>query len=201
MMTRSAMRAAGLCGLAATLLLSGCANRPAVPMSSAFESQGGSHWPASAHLREGSYVAGACHIRLAGIQDLRTDPQVMGDIGGRMIHATDTVGWVRSGLEGLKQDPRIRLDDQASTDASDLVLDVDLVKAYVLSITTEKTANVVLRVRYSRAGASAGEKVYRGVDLGANWVSGADETQSTFDRALTQLLEELDTDVIAHCAA
>ncbi|HEX4302352.1 MAG TPA: hypothetical protein VHZ78_06135 [Rhizomicrobium sp.] len=179
--------------LAAIALLSACANRPPVDLSAQFTPPSG-HWLAPPPATPARPV---CRVALSGLHDQRVDPNAMGDIGGRMVHAADAPGWVRSGLQSLSRDPRIAVVDGAA----DLTLDVDIVKAYSLSITMEKSITVVLRVRFAHGGSAPDEQVFRGVDTATNWVSGADETQIGFDDALRQIIEALDAQIVARCAA
>jgi len=137
----------------------------------------------------------ACRVRLAEFHDELTDPGTMGSIGFRPIRA-DTAAWVRSGLGTLARDPRIQFVDGGQ---ADLDLNVSLLKAYMISITTEKSANVVLRIRYTRPDASSDEQVYRGVDTGLDWAGTTDETQGALDDALAEALASIQRDVLARC--
>ena len=123
----------------------------------------------------------------------------MGEIGGRPIHQADEVAWLRSGLKSLDRDPRIQFVDATADGKPDLDLSVELLKAYLINITSDKSANVVLRIRYARQSAAPSEQVYRGTDTGANWISGQDETQGAFDYALAQILDGVDRDIVARC--
>jgi hypothetical protein len=183
-------------GIAAALLLGGCANRPPVALSSQFSPPSRHAWPAAPR---GSDVKPSCRVRVAEIRDLRTDPEAMGSTG-RLIRSSDTTAWVRSGFASLARDWRLTLIDDAAPSASDLVLAVDVVKAYAMSVTGEtRAASVVVRVHYSRNGAPDGEQVYRGTENGVNWANGEGETQASFDAALAELLADVDRDLLARC--
>jgi hypothetical protein len=184
---------------AVAALLAGCNDRPPVALSTQYD-------PGNAPLRQqhpalkSTGVTGpACAVQLGEIRDLRLDPQSMGAIGYRPIRSADPVSWVRSGLVSITNDRRIAFvgaDPNASFE-----IGADLMKAYILSQATQKSANVVLRIHYSRNGATWDERIYRGVDVGANWVGGEDESQSALDRALSSALEQIRQDLLTRCAA
>jgi hypothetical protein len=183
------------CAAAALLLaLAACSKEP-INLSNGFT-------PPESSLaysnQKGGGAENICRVYIGDIADKRTDKDTMGLIGLRVVHGADPVAWLRSGLATLKRDRRIVLAD--STSNSDLDLDVDILKAYVINITSDKSANVVVRVHYSRNGAAAGDRVIRGIETGWNWADGGDETQSAFDDALDDLLKTLDQDIAAHCA-
>lgn len=143
--------------------------------------------------------AGSCRVRIAEVRDARADTTAMGDIGGRPIRATDNAAWIRSGLETLNRDQSIAFG--GAPDASDLVLSAELLKAYMISLTSDKSTTLVLRVRYARDGVPETQHIYRSSDSGWNWSSGEAETQSQFDTALAELVAQIDADVRAKCAA
>lgn len=140
-----------------------------------------------------------CQVFIRDVADKRMDKDTMGQIGDRTIHDADPASWLRSGLLTLNRDKHITI--AGSQKDSDLDLDVDLLKAYIISITSDKSANVVVRVHYSRNGAALGERVVRGVETGWNWGNGADEVQTAFNYALEDLLKTLAQDVDSRCAA
>lgn len=140
-------------------------------------------------------VAGAaqCKVKIAGIRDLRDSSASLGEIGLRPIQSQDVQAWVRDSLETLAQDPRIALVQDAGE--ARLELNVEIVKAYVQTLTQAKAANVVLRVRY----AAGDEQVYRGRDDSVNWASGVGETNSALGRALGRLNADIRADVLRRC--
>ena len=138
-----------------------------------------------------------CAVRLADVRDVRPDPNDLGMMIGRAVHASDSVAWLRSALEILKQDSRLRL-VEADGDAA-LVVRVELVKAYILVQNTQKSSNVVIRAVYSRNGQDFDTEIVRGRDEGANWVNGEDEAEGSLNRALSAAASELDNGIAAHC--
>jgi len=186
-MTRSAI-------LVLPFLLAACVSTKPVNLSEHFTPPraaiGTAHVPAG----------GACVVTLAHIRDLRSDTQSMGYIGARPVRAADTAAWLRSGFQSLNRDPRIKIADGTSG-ASGLVLNVEMLKAYMISITTDKSATLVLRVRYTAGNAPVQEQIYRGTNTSSNWDAGDGETQTAFDAALEQALLSIDADIVARCAA
>jgi len=144
---------------------------------------------------------GPCRVHLVDIHDLRLDPQALGSVGSRPVRATDAVAWLRSGFQSLNRSPYIRFVEGEEAGASDLSLRIELINAYVMSIThITRAASVVLRVRYDRPGSPSDDQVYRGTHDALNWVSG-DEARSSFSAALAEILGAVDRDVRARCSA
>ena len=176
--------------------LAGCAEKGPVALSSQYAP------PEDLPLATGGKaVAGqrACRLHLGDIRDMRGDPKSMGQIGGRLVHAEDSAAWVRSGLYSLARDPRLTV-DAAGVTAFDLTLNVDLLKAYVLTMPETRANTVVLRIRYSQPGGAAEEQIYRGAQTGLDWNGGNDETQGGLNRAFAMLLEPIHRDVLRQCA-
>jgi hypothetical protein len=181
-------------GLAAAFLLTACATGEPIVVSSQFTRPDGASWSATdPHVDK----AKACKVHVADVVDLRSDKQSMGDVGLRQIRAADTAVWVRAALESLGQDADIKL--VGAGEGSDVELNVQLLKAYVLRVTQEKAAHVVVHVRYSRAGTLIDEKNFRGSDTTLLWASDAGETQEALNRALIKLTDAVHDDVLAHC--
>lgn len=129
---------------------------------------------------------------------MRDDTLSMGAYGDFPLRAVDTTAWLRAGLQSLNEDLRLLLKDKP--DASTLVLNADLLKAYVMDSAQEARAtNVVLRVHFSRQGVALGDKTYRGADAGLNWTGSKSETQSSLNDALGQIIDALDRDVPGYC--
>jgi hypothetical protein len=171
-----------------TLALSSCAKDPVV-LSSEFRPSFGSVAGEAPH-------GAPCRVRLAEITDERVDAQSMGDIGGRPIRA-DTLAWVRSGLASLDGGGQITI---VQAEPADLALKVELLKAYVISITTVKSANVVLRVRYAHGSSGLDDRIYRGSEVGPNWMSTTGETEAALNGALSQVLDTIREDTLTRCS-
>ena len=140
--------------------------------------------------------AEACRVRITDIRDERSAGDAMGEVGGRQIHA-DAVGWIRSGFKTLDRDPRIKLVDGPP---ADLDMSVEVLKAYASSLLDSKSANVVVRIRFQKAGVDS-EQVYRGTDHGLDWAAGSGEAEASLNSALESMLNIVMGDIDARCAA
>jgi hypothetical protein len=179
---------------------SACTPPPPVQMAPQFTPSGTPSWTASGKGRTGDHATGACVVELAGVRDMRADPESMGAVGSQVFQAADTAGWVRSGFQSLGRDPRIKFVDKAAPADPALLLNVELLKAYVTTVTSEThAATVVLRVHYSGQNGMRTDQVYRGTDNGVTWLSAGSEGQSSFNAALTEALEAIDRDILARC--
>ena len=181
----------------ALLGLTACAGRGAVELSQTYAAPPKALEATS--VRPAAKPAATCLVRLAEVVDLRTDPRSMGVAYNRDIHSQDAAAWIRSGLQSLAPVPGVRFIDQDQADGSELVLKVELIKAYVMTITTQNAANVVIRIHYSQG--PAAEPVYRGAVTRVDWANGDDEIQSALNQALTQLLPKVQSDIRQHCLA
>ena len=141
----------------------------------------------------------ACTVRLAEVSDIRIDPASLGTMIGRPVRTSDSMAWFQSALSALKKDDRLRFveDDRDAP----LVLRVALAKAYIMPITTQKIAAVVIRVSYSRGGKDIDAQYVRGAETDANWINGDAEAIGALQRVLTQAVDALDSDILAHCRA
>lgn len=174
------------------LLLAGCVSQTPVVVSQHYERSSPPVWARAAGQMEN---AGACTVKLTEVRDLRSDPESMGQIGVRAIQTADSVQWVRSSLESLSQDSRIRLADD--TETAKVTIGVDILKAYSMNNAgMGRATTVALRVRY---GATNDAQLYRGSDDGVNWASGDGETQSALNRALSRAIDAVHADVLQRC--
>ena len=138
-----------------------------------------------------------CTVHLVDVRDVRPDPNELGMMILRVVRTADSVAWVQTALGTMKQDPRLLFvgDDRNAP----LVLKIELIKAYIITMNTQKSANIVLRVRYNHEGKDLDAQIARGRDTGANWVNGADEAQGALDRALSAAVSDLDNEIVARC--
>ena len=186
---------AGAAGLACLVALSGCENTP-ITLKPQFTPPMG--WLQPARRGAAKAPVAVCRIGLAAIRDSRLDPGSMGSIAYRTLRMPDSAAWFRAGFLALNRDPRLKLSEGMQN--ADLVMDVEVVKAYVMSITSSKTATVIFRVRYSRQGTPLDEQIYRGDNVNWNWNSGEGESQSALDGTMAEALKQIDRDALLRCA-
>jgi hypothetical protein len=182
----------GTAALLAPLLLTACEQQGPIALSPQYTTP--------PHYRDDLAAAEAdgpaCRVFIQGVRDLRPDNLSMGSVN-RPVLAADSAGWVRSGLQSLGRDRRIVVVSTAA--GADLVLDAEILKAYIMAITTQKAANVVIRVRYSHNGIAQGDAIYRGAINDMNWINGDSETQDAFNDALEQVIGAIAADAVVRC--
>ncbi len=184
-------------GLAAAAPLAACATPEPAVVTSEFTRSAPPAWAKAAAPATGAQ--GVCKVRLGEVRDLRSDTKAMGYIAGRPIHGVDGPAWVGSGLQTLGQDGRIEIVDAAAT--ADVDLEVDILKAYILSLTQVKAATVVVRVRYRQGPGPATEQVYRGAKDSLNFASSEAETRAALNQALARAVDAVHRDVLGFCQA
>ena len=192
----SARTLAGAAGLVCLVALAGCEQTPITLQPQFTPPMGWLQQPAKRGAAKARVEV--CRIGLAAIRDIRVDPGSMGSIAYRTLRMPDSAKWFRAGFLALNRDPRLKLSE--GTDNADLVMEVEVIKAYVMSITSSKTAAVIFRVRYSKQGTTIDEKFYRGGDVNWNWNSGEGESQSVLDATMADALKQIDRDAVARCA-
>jgi hypothetical protein len=144
----------------------------------------------------------SCRLRVVEIVDARMDPSVLGNVGGRTVHAPmDAQAWMRSVIGGLDHSGIAVEFAEQDPAWSGLIARAELKTAWVSSATTAKTASVVLTLRYFRAGELLKAADYRGSISATNWGSTQDEIQRMIDRAFDQVLSQAAVDIHAVCPA
>ncbi|RQP25222.1 hypothetical protein [Piscinibacter terrae] len=136
-------------------------------------------------------AAPSCRFSVKAIDDKRDQA----DLG--TVHTT------RVGGEGFAQwfADGIAVMPGYSREAAPVELRIEVVKAYIQSLGTLKSANLVVKVQVAGNGAVPGSKVYRGVDGSVNWSSSESEIQAAFDAAMTSLRQQLAADQAGWCKA
>lgn len=140
-----------------------------------------------------------CRVYIAGVNDLRSDKATMGYMSFGMVTSSDGPGWVMRGLKGLDGDARFALVDSA--DKAEVVMNVELLKSYVLAVNMTKAATVVFRVRYSGGDKSLGDNLYRGTKDALNWAGTKSETLGAMNLALAETVDQTKADLAKGCAA
>lgn len=145
--------------------------------------------------------AEACRIA-AVVEDGRSEDDIASGFGLSMLKSADPAAWLRSGIFSLSSD-RYRLVPPAGDTASnppDLRMVVKLRKMYMLSLTTSKSATVVISVELADAQSRPfGNTMARGTDTSVNWAYGEGEIGSAFNGSLAQVLQRLDVYLNGQC--
>lgn len=132
----------------------------------------------------------ACGLQVASVKDLRADLTSLGNLGPREVRADDFAGWVRGGLDhGLRK----------PGPAAVVSIDAEILVAYVHGLASTKSADIVLRMRYSRDHQPVGEKVYRGASTAMNWDSSEHEIRNALAEALAALVVQVSADGLGYC--
>lgn len=179
--------------------LVGCAAHAPVTMPAEYPP---AYAPARAASTNGStgHAGAICAVRIAEVLDQRTDPHVLGDTGSQPVRVENSGDWISSALRSLDGQSGLEFVDRPAVDGSELVMSVELLKAYTVHLATDRAATVVIKVKYSRHDAPIDEKIYRGADNDLNWSNGAGETLASLNDALRKLLKPVREDISRHCS-
>lgn len=134
----------------------------------------------------------ACDVRVGNFVDKRSDRSSLGSVAGRPLQAKNLGDMVEQGYRHhLSSMPSIRLVDDSSAEVTTpVVVEGEILKAYMHSIATSMAANVALRIRLSNGGETADEHIVRGRDTSLNWASGDGELQEGLSAAMLQAAEQ-----------
>lgn len=139
-----------------------------------------------------------CTVEIDQVADTRTDPEVLGVVLGRAVKGpTDTQAWLHSVLGGLNSRAVHVVFSGAGEPAlaDALHLSVELRTAWVTTTSSNKTANIVLRVQLAAPDAPASERSVRGSQSTINWNASDSELKTLVDEAFGKALDQL-ADVI-----
>lgn len=137
-------------------------------------------------------LRGACPLSQFGVRDLRPDPDYLGAVANRPVVGTHLGTWLTSGLE--------RSLAVSADDAAGLRMEVDLLKAYLISVSVSKSANIVVRARFYRGEELLGEQTLRGANTSGNMASTNAETLRALAQAMQELARGLRAAADGHCA-
>jgi hypothetical protein len=131
-------------------------------------------------------IAAAPLVHIAPAQDIRSNREDLGIVGGRPFSGSDLSAWINQTMLRLGTE-KFRV-STSQTIPHDTALEIypRLVKAYVDSITTSKTAVIVLEVVIIRPDGSKIVRHFRGQDAGVNWSSSEGEVVESLRRALAR---------------
>jgi hypothetical protein len=185
-------------GAALGLVAGACASSEPVVVASKFAPPEAPKWTYTA--KRGEAAVAPCRVAVGEVRDTRLDPTTWGNIGARMVKAENTNDWLRSGFQSLSADTRLAMVDPGAADAH-ISISAELIKGYIQSLQVYKAAHLSVRVVFSQGGVPVGEKIFQGEDGGTNWNSGDNEAYEALNRALGQVVNALDKDLLVRCDA
>ncbi len=135
----------------------------------------------------------SCRFSVKAITDLR------GHAGlGTLVNTrVDGAGFAQWFAEGVAAVPG----NTAAPGTAPVELHIEVLKAYIQSLGTAKSANLVVKVSVTGEGAVPSAKTYRGVDASINWSNSESEVQAAFDAALASLRQQMSADAAGWCKA
>lgn len=131
----------------------------------------------------------ACAFTIKSIDDRREDKN-LGILFRTKVDSDDFTSWFADGMAAIP--------GQTKADAA-TSLQIDVLKAYIQSIGTMKSANLVVKVTTSGAGGVQRQSTFRGVDNSINWNNTQDEVQGAFNTALADLQRQIGAHLKQHC--
>ena len=142
-----------------------------------------------------------CSIYVREIDDKRRNKENLGRAASSTVYTNDIIEWIGQGLVSLGGGIYKVVIQKGNSDpvVPDYELSVFLKKAYIHSLSTSKSATLVLAVNYSQEGNDIKSSLYRGSDTSINWSSSQDEIYGAFNAAFIDLLDDLDKDLIELC--
>ena len=134
-------------------------------------------------------AAPACRFAVKSIDD-RRDQASLGTVGFTKVEGDDFSRWFADGIAAMPG---------YSREAAPIELRIEVLKAYIHSLGTLKSANIVVKVTVADGGAPPTTKMFRGVDGSTNWSSSESEIQVAFDRALVHLRQQMSAELAGLC--
>lgn len=133
----------------------------------------------------------ACAFTIRSIDDQREEKK-LGFLFRTKVDSDDFTGWFANGMAAIPG----HAPNGAAT-----VVQIDVLKAYIQSIGTMKSANLVVRITASDAAGVQRRTNFRGVNNSMNWNNGEGEVQNAFNSALADLQRQIAADLKQHCAS
>ena len=142
-----------------------------------------------------------CKIYVAEIEDKRRNKKNLGRASTSTVYTKDIIDWIGQGLVSLGggRYKVVIQKENSEPVVPDYKISVFLKKAYIHSLSTSKSATLVLAVNYSQEGDDIKSSLYRGSDTSINWSSSQNEIHGAFNAAFIDLLDDLDKDLIELC--
>ncbi len=142
---------------------------------------------------------GGCPILVTEVIDTRRARDTLGVVAGRAVKSPpNSEAWLRSVVTGLNaRGFAVEFADQPQPGV--MVASFSLQTAWVTDEATNMTANVVLRVRATREGATPLSRDYRGAVSRVNWATTDSELQHLIEASFGKALDPIASDLQALC--
>jgi hypothetical protein len=144
-----------------------------------------------------------CNLIVHSIVDKRHGKDGFGALSYVDSYAESVPRWVRDGLAALSQAHyRVSFDETGSPaprQGQFLVIDVEILKAYLHTVVTAKSATLVLSVNYRPAGRPGQVRIYRSQKASVNWTASASEVEAAMNMAMTAILADIADDIALKC--
>ncbi len=138
----------------------------------------------------------SCNVLVNSITDKRHSRKSFGTSYRYEKFALHVPEWVEAGLLSIK--PHHLYMQQATTVENKILMDIEILKAYMHHRATSLNANVVLRVKY-RLDNKNQSKIYRGMDTSLNWAGATNEVEDSMNIAISKVLDEITADISNQC--
>ena len=136
-------------------------------------------------------VLPSCQFSVRSINDQREHSS----LGVVVFTRVDGEGFVQWFTQGISSIPGY------SKDPARIDIGISLLKAHMISLSTYKSANIIVKVDPTVEGQLSSSKVYRGRDGSINWASSESEVQAAFNSAMNDLKQQIAEDISKQCKA
>jgi hypothetical protein len=136
-------------------------------------------------------------VEFTTTKDSRLDPESLGAVARRRFDGDKVASWIDQALSTLgSTNYSVRTGAEHRPGAGTIIIHPSLLKLYVDSLSTTKTAVVVIQLDFELPGSRRATHTYRGQYAGMNWGSGTGEVTSALNLALSDCLEKIDESLI-----
>jgi hypothetical protein len=140
-----------------------------------------------------------CYAQIRSVVDKRSDTSTFGSIEGREVRPpANVVTWLTSALHGIDQFG-VNSAPPARSELESTQIEAELLVAWVSEVRVSKTANIVLQVRYRRAGIDSDPKIFRGATNSPAWTGSDEAMQQMLDEAMIKIVKGVAADLVESC--
>lgn len=141
---------------------------------------------------QSSDLTSHCDFDLVEFTDRRRSKS-LGFVATSIVE-TDVIKWVGSALSHYQL-------QETTGDEHAIAVKLELIKAYIQSVSSSMAANVVFAVQLKAPSeATFGKKIFvRGHEVDVNWNSGEGEILDTLNKAIAKALKNLRWEISNHC--